>query len=313
MRISSVNNNYTQSSSRFSVNNSTVSVAKEPYNVSFTSWHPPKIKYDGVTKKLKPLLGTCERYILAAALALSTIFLHGKFEENGNDSDFLQIFPKKFATKTEAVNYAIDKIKVPLNTEHPREYGVIIDYNTYEIVSEKMGTDSTVNAYPLRYIIKDILNEKHPFIMLHGHPEDQYKGRYATRSFSPQDFKSFAKNDNEIESYVVDKNGRYCLFRKKEGFIKPTEDDFLDIEKKLNAAVNYCWANPIKSYKDGKVIRVFYDFQGIHVFWKEVADKYNFEYYTTFGVYDGVDAYIDYYYPDLDPPLNPTSHREHKL
>ena len=39
----------------------------------------------------------------------------------------------------------------------------------------------------------------------------------------------------------------------------------------------------------------------MHKFWDEVAKKYNLEYSTTYGVFDGIDAYQNGYYPEIKP------------
>ena len=226
---------------------------------------------------------------------------------------FVEPIKKNFKTKEDAINYAINRITPYLNTKKPKEYGVIIDYNDYQIIAERLGNDTSVATYPINYVIKDRYNIKHPYIGLHGHPETMDQKNLTTTSFSFQDFYSFSLDDNKIESFVVNKKGQYCIFRKKENFIKPSKNELDNINKAYKKAFKYSWANPIEIYKNNKIIHTFYDQQGIHAFWKDLGDKYNFEYYTNFGVYDGIDAYSDYYYPDLIPPMKPTSHKEFKL
>ena len=85
------------------------------------------------------------------------------------------------------------------------------------------------------------------------------------------------------------------------------------MEEKFEEAFRYSWANPVEVYKNDTLIHTFHDYQGMHRFWKEVADEYNLEYYTNYGVYEGVDAYSEYYYPELMTPMAPTSHKDFKL
>ena len=101
--------------------------------------------------------------------------------------------------------------------------------------------------------------------------------------------------------------------RKKEESTVPTKKELDSIKTEFEKQIYYSWPNPVSVYRDGEIVHEFNDFQGLHAFWKNVADKYNLEYYTNFGVYDGVDAYIDYYYPEQKTPEAPTSHRKFKL
>ena len=116
-----------------------------------------------------------------------------------------------------------------------------------------------------------------------------------------------------METYVVKKDGRFCVLRKKEGFKQIPEKELVKLEEKFYDAFRYSWANTIDVYKNDTIVHTFYDYQGMHNFWKGIADKYNLEYYTSYGVHDGVDVYLDYYYPELLQPQGPTSHREFKL
>ena len=164
------------------------------------------------------------------------------------------------------------------------------------------------------FAIKDMLKIKHPYIALHGHPEELFMDdRLATQTFSFQDFKNLNNDENRMETFVVRKDGKFCVLRKKDGFKQIPQKELIELEPKFEKAFHYSWANPVSVYKNDTLIHTFYDYQGMHRFWKEVADKYNLEYYTNYGVHDGVDVYLDYYYPELSQPQGPTRHREFKL
>ena len=69
------------------------------------------------------------------------------------------------------------------------------------------------------------------------------------------------------------------------------------MEETFKEAFYYSWANEIPVIKNGEIIHKFRDYQGMHTYWDNIAKKYNLEYKTTYGVYDGVDVYENGYYP----------------
>lgn len=248
-----------------------------------------------------------------------SIFLGGALGLNNAGSDFknsqsfVEPQQEKFETKNQAIDYAISRIIVPLNQQDSYEYSVLLDYQDYSVISEAKGKSHSVTNYPLEFLFKDKLKIKHPYISLHGHPDESFHDRLATQTFSFQDFRSFNFNENEKESFVVNKNGKFCMLRKKEGFRQIPEEEMIKLEKRFYESFQTAWANPVEVYKNDVVVKTFYDYQGMHAFWKQVADEHNIEYYTNYGVFDGEDAYSDYYYPELKIPQAPTSHRNFKL
>lgn len=266
----------------------------------------PKQIWQSYKNKIKCLMRT-------GAIIGTAIFCNSAWNENLKKAGFVEPEQVKFDNKEEVFNYAVNRITAHLNTEEPKEYSVIIDKNN-NVVSECLGDSTSVTNYTLGYFIKDKLGISHHYIQLHGHPEETSNpARIATQSFSFQDFRCLNSNDNYKESYVVNKYGQFCLLRKNENFTKIPDKELDSLETKFLRAHKNSWANRIEIYKDNKVIHEFNDYQGMHAFWKEIADKYNLEYYTNFGVFEGIDAYENYYYPELLVPFAPTSHKNFEL
>ena len=247
-------------------------------------------------------------------IASGLIFFGSEFLlELKKHENFVEPAQVEFNNKKNVRDYAIDRITQYLNKDNPLEYGVLVDKN-YNIISEAIGDSSSVNMYPFSEILKNKLNISASYIKFHGHPEQiDASGKKATQTFSFQDFRTFNNFNSNKESYVVNKYGQICLLRKKNNYKKLSEEELNILEKQYFTAFQNSWANPVNVYKNGKIIHTFYDYQGMHAFWKRVADKYNLEYYTNFGVFEGIDAYEDYYYPDLIAPAVPTSHKSFKL
>ena len=139
-------------------------------------------------------------------------------------------------------------------------------------------------------------------------------GKPATQTFSYQDFRLFNNDKNCKEDYVINNLGQYCLLRKMDNFSPLSNVELKEIEKRYLEEFTISWPNKVCIYDDkGNVLHEFHDYQGMHRFWNNVAKKYNCEYYTTFGVYDGKDAYIDKYYPETkDDVGDMSSHRTFK-
>ena len=264
-------------------------------------------------EKFKKVLNSFNIFMAAAIAALLIFVAPKRYNEVAKQQGYVEPLQESFDSKEEALNYSISRIVEPLNSEEPREYSVNLDYYDYDVASERLGQKDSVSNYSLKYKIMDILRIKHPYISLHGHPADKFDDRVATQTFSFQDFNVFVNDNNRKESFVVNKDGQFCIFRKKQGFKPIPEEEMEHIKKDYEFCFRTSWANPINVVKNDEILHTFYDFQGMHAFWKRVADKYNFEYYTNFGVYEGVDAYLDYYYPNSRPPQAPTSHRNFKL
>ena len=86
------------------------------------------------------------------------------------------------------------------------------------------------------------------------------------------------------------------------------------MSNKFNHEFRTCWPNSVALIGDnGDVILRFNDYQGMHRFWNNVAKEHGLEYYTTYGIYEGKDAYIDKYYPETkDDVGDMSSHRTFK-
>ena len=219
----------------------------------------------------------------------------------------------EFNSREDVHNYAIDRITANLEGDMPIESGLMIDKDN-NVVIETLGDSHSVLIISPEYVIKDALRIKDPYIKYHGHPESMFRrNRIATQTFSFQDLYSLNASYNCKASVVVNKHKKFCMLRKKDNFTKISEKELKIIEQEFLRAFDAAWANSIKIYKEGEVIHEFYDCQGMHAFWKKVADKYNLEYYTNYGVHEGIDAYEHYYYPDLLEPTAPTSHKDFKL
>lgn len=252
-------------------------------------------------------------FFLCSFAALALLIAPKRIKDVSEQYGYKEPLQEQFGTKEEAIDYAIDRIRVSLNADEPKEYGVNLDYDDYSVISEKMGDDHSVSNYPLGFFVKDYFNIDHPYISLHGHPEEMFMGKPATQTFSFQDFRSLVLDHNKKESFVINKDGKFCVFRKKEGFQPLSQQELEALEKDFEFSFRSAFANPVEVYKGEEVVHTFYDYQGMHAFWKRVADKHNLEYYTNYGVHKGVDAYKDYYYPELMVPQAETSHKDFKL
>ena len=283
------------------------------YNLSFKSNATRPVVNGGLKKIYQQAKNFLKVFAIIASAGLFATYTNKQWNQALEDVGYVQPLQKDFETKEDAINYAISRIVDPLNADDAYEYSVILDHNNYSVVSERKGDSNSVANYPISYIIKDFFNIKHPYISLHGHPQDMFHDKLATQTFSFQDFKVFNCDKNEKESFVINKDGKFCMLRKKENF-KPLSNDELNLLKsEYEHAFHFARANPVNNYNNDSLVHTINDYQGMHSFWKSVADRYNLEYYTNYGVHEGIDAYIDYYYPELDPPLERTSHRNFKL
>jgi hypothetical protein len=223
---------------------------------------------------------------------------------------------KFFNTKEEAIEYSINKITAHLNSPNPKEYVVILDYNDYSVMFENVGNENSVQSYSKEMLENKSKGIEKPFIALHGHPLDlkNQNNTPATQTFSYQDFKVFNNDNNCKEDYVVNNRGQYCILRKSENSSPLTKQELEELEEKFNHEFRTCWPNSVALIGDnGDVILRFNDYQGMHRFWNNVAKEHGLEYYTTYGIYEGKDAYIDKYYPETkDDVGDMSSHRTFK-
>lgn len=294
MRIQPINNTYNsylrpQSFNQLAVSSPNVSFQKK----QLTNVLPKTTKKGLNILKKMPYL-----------LILLGLFCLGRqnFKQALKDAGYVEPIESNFKTKEDALKYGIGRVVEPLNTDPAYEYSVIIDYNNYSIVSERKGDEHSVTNYPPHYVLKDILGIKHPYIQLHGHPENAYSknDKLYTQTFSAQDFRAFNASDDYKESYVLNKRGQYSVFVKKDNYKQLTDEEVQKVEIEYLKEFESCWANTVKVYKDGEVVHTFNDQQGVHRFWKKMADKYNFEYFTTYGTFDGIDVYKNSFYPEYE-------------
>ena len=311
MRVVSINNN--PKFNTLNVNKPKKTDYVNSKYLTFTANLKPKALPNQTPSKFKQFFKKTNRFLTILMFAYASIFLPQKYNSIAKDLGFVEPQQENFETKEEALKYAINKIREPLNQEKPYEYSVILDYKDYSVVSERKGNERSVANYTIGYALKDFLGIKHPFIMLHGHPADVMENKTATQTFSFQDFRAFNNNVNEKESYVVNKEGQFCVFRKKDNYKQLSEDELKKLREDYDFFYRAAWANLVKINKDGQTLHQFHDYQGMHAFWQDMANKYNFEYYTNYGTFDGIDAYRDYYYPEMEPPQSPTGHKYFKI
>ena len=78
------------------------------------------------------------------------------------------------------------------------------------------------------------------------------------------------------------------------------EKELAKIEQEFNDAFNSSWSNLVEIIKDNEVIHTTRDYQAMHRFWDGIAKRYRLEYKTTYGTFDGIDAYEKSYYPEFE-------------
>lgn len=247
-------------------------------------------------------------YMTIGALALTPptcVHSYNKISEEMNER-FQYVTPAKneFCSKEDAINYAKDRIAEYLNKENPLEYGVTIGLEkngTYKILCENIGTPSSVTNTTLDLCLYHLFGINKPQIHLHGHPIDNDPPRrVGTQTFSFQDFKSFNSDFNCKETIVINKDKQDCILIKKDNYKQLDEVELAKLEEEFLKAFNSSWSNKVDIVKDGKIIHSIRDYQAMHKFWDGVAKKYNLEYKTTYGFYDGIDAYEKSYNPELE-------------
>ena len=232
--------------------------------------------------------------IATAGVYFNTI--HTKLKQ---ESTYIEPTQTHFDTKESAINYAISQITPYLNQNLPVEYSVLIaqNSNNYKIESECVGDSHSVLNYDASLAVLELIGIDQPYISLHGHPENRDKSH--TQTFSFEDFKVFNSRENCIEDYVVNKYGQICCFKKNENFKKISDEELNNIEIDFEEAYYYAWPNKINIFdENNNLIKSFNDKQGMHQFWANIAKKYNLEYSTTFGEFNGYDAYKNGYYPN---------------
>ena len=265
------------------------------------------IHFNGKLSPLNPnkITPIISRYFFPFAVLFSTCtFGYEFFTTLDEKSQYVTPSQSDFATKEDAIKYAKERIAKHLNAKNPVEYGVTIEIknNKYKILSENLGDSASVYNLNSKIFLKNFLKMNYTTIRLHGHPKDNDPPRHiGTQTFSFKDFKNLNEDYTCIEAIVINKDMQHCSLKKKENFIPLNESDLASVEKDFNDAFNSSWSNEIPIIKDGEVIGTFRDYQYMHKFWDDVAKKYNLEYSTTYGVFDGIDAYQNGYYPEIKP------------
>ncbi|MCM1264598.1 MAG: hypothetical protein NC200_00220 [Candidatus Gastranaerophilales bacterium] len=231
-----------------------------------------------------------------------------------NFSPIVESEQTSFDNRTDAMEYAKEKIINELNKPYPREYMVYIGKNN-DILGEYRGDSESVYGDLLFF---DMLKTKIPgynYTSIHGHPD--HDGLTTPLSFS--DFKVLNNNDKLHEEIALNKDGEYSSLKKTDKFEPLDYDTLYELgteiwnrlteeskekmpekweqigeitEENKNNPFNYNYIDNDSIYVGPKYTEedVIIEYQTsidgikcIHNFWKETAPKINLIYETNYS------------------------------